>query len=292
MPPTSDIILIGAGRSPHTKQRRRRNGYPKRNVWIGSREIRTNMRIPVDVEFVKANYDQIVAAVGAGVLLVEYKLDKFVDPTELKTLAFGSDAEKEAYEESIRGRNDKIVQRAKTLSEEKRVDDEENARLSVLGDFPIGEDGNPILPEYKHEGAEGAVNIDNATRLTGGLQVDTPLETGDNFAGSHAESITSPRQLADAVIAARNPAEGVESGAPVDDALEGGEDEPEYHPGADVGEQPTRSTDDPNYKPLPDGWKQSAKAELLSLCEERGIDTSDAPSNKELRKRLENYERA
>jgi hypothetical protein len=44
------------------------------------------------------------------------------------------------------------------------------------------------------------------------------------------------------------------------------------------------------YQPLPEGWDKSNKTGLLSFCEERQIDVSDAPSNRDLRKRLEDYE--
>src|SRR3954470_10542295 len=98
MPESSDIILIGAGRHPQTKQLRAKKKPARRNVWIGAVQITTGMRYPITVEFLKANFKPIAEGLENGVLLIEYKFDKSVDLEELTTLAFGSEGEREAYE--------------------------------------------------------------------------------------------------------------------------------------------------------------------------------------------------
>lgn len=276
--PTPEIILIGAGRSPYTKQRRRIKRPTRRNLWIGTRQIMTGMRYPVEIEFVQQNFDKIAAGIDDGVLLVEYRNDKFVDPEELKVLAFGSEEEKAAYEEQVAA--EVAEQSAELLQRGAELKAEEDDRIlkSVQGDYPIGEDGQPILPEYVHQGATQPVLTDNATRLNGdvrtvGVQPPTTNPT--------------PRELATAVSVAEGG--GVVSGATATDGATTDTKEPEYKPGAASAAQGTQVPPDMAYKPLPTGWKDSNKTELMALCEERNIDTSDLPSNRELRHRLEQY---
>lgn len=267
MPPSSDIILVGAGRSPHTKQKRRNNGFPQRNFYLGTIQIRSGLRIPVDVDFIKKWYDDIVKRIEAGTLLVEYKNDSFVDPEELKTLAFGSDAEKEAYEAEARGKVEAKAEEQRMATEELREKEAEARRLSTLGATVPGAEGDEDLPRE-----EGATEDDGTT--------PDAVRLDDNTVGSRAQKILSPRDAADARVAELAAAEQYDASGNVTDGSE--PEVPAATPSA------SRAAD-PDFRPLPDGWQKATKPELLSLCEERGIDVSDMPSNKELRRRLDAY---
>jgi hypothetical protein len=233
MPPSSDIVLVGAGRSPHTKSLRRQNGFPQRNFYLGTLQIRTGMRVPVEVDFVKQHYDEIVKRVEAGTLLVEYRFDTFVDPKELGTLAFGSEEDRTAYEKEVVELRDAAVAELMRASEAKHAEDEEASRIVPI-DTPA--DGEPLY---------------------------------DNLEGSHEAIDVSE----------------LEVGRSKDFAAESEHDEPEE---SAVAVSPERA-DDPNFQPLPDGWRSYTKSDLLALCAERGIDASDMPSNRELRRRLDAY---
>jgi hypothetical protein len=117
MPPASDFILIGAGRHPHTKQKRQLRQPRHRNRWIGTLQVSVGLRIPVNLEFVQQHFKQLVEAVNDGVVLVEYKSDRFVDPEELNTLVFGSDEARDTYERRIQDevQADAQTQRSKEL---------------------------------------------------------------------------------------------------------------------------------------------------------------------------------
>lgn len=321
MPPSSDIILIGAGRSPLTKQRRTLNRFPQRNFYIGNIHIRTGMRFPVNEAFLKKHFSEIEKRVEAGTLIVEYKLDKFVDMEELKTLAFGSEEARKAYEEEATAALEERAAASQEASDKLRAEQEEAARLSVLGDLPVAKPGEDQIPVSEVEGDDtpGTTPNDNATRLTGGTlmqdharleaqkaerrerdtgdNADTSIDTSvsdqqdDNMQGSHEETFTSPRDLAQA-------AQEEVTAEQTSDAEQGSDDvepEPEYRPDAALGSSSgerndeQRTSDNPDFKPLPAGYHSAAKPELLALCEERGIDTSDMPSNKELRRRLDEY---
>lgn len=266
MPPSSDIILVGAGRSPHTKFKRRINGFPQRNFYIGTLHIRTGLRVPVDLEFIKKWFNEIVKRIEAGTLLVEYKNDSFVDPEELKTLAFGGDAEKEAYEEEARNKIEAKAEEQKMASEELREKQVEERRLSALGTAVPGAEDDEALP--REEGGTEDGTVPDAVRLD------------DNLEGSHAQKVLSPRDVADARVAELAAAGKYDASGNVSD---GGE--PELTPATPSAERAAS----PDFRPLPEGWQKAPKPELLALCEERGIDVSDMPSNKELRHRLDAY---
>jgi hypothetical protein len=297
MPPSSDIVLLGAGRSPLTKQRRRLNRFPKRNFYLGTLQILVNSRIPVDREFLKKYYEEIKKRVDEGVLIVEYKFDKFVDLDELKTLAFGSEEERKAYEESASTELGNRVAELQELADQKKAAEEEAVRLSRVGDLTTDE---------------------NARFRDGRLT----MNDADNLEGSHEEVLTSPDAKAAALrratseankagrtVIGQTEAEAAAAAAsvegPTSDPLPGAgldaeqktspddedHEDPEYHPDQELGtNRATRSAEtDPTFKPLPDHWRQAPKPELLTYCEERGIDTSDMPSNKALRHRLDAY---
>jgi hypothetical protein len=312
MPPSSDIILIGAGRSPHTKQLRQKKKPARRNPWIGTVQILTGMRFPVDVDFLKANFKAIVEAVESGVLLVEYKFDKYVDPEELEILAYGSTEEREAYEkEASQALEAKAVEQT-MLAEERSAAIDDDLRRSVMSNMPIPQ-ADSTVPEGTatetppEEGPEGTANPDNATRFNGGPSGTPPPSDApelDNLQGSHESTITSPRDVADEAQREATEGEAPRKLSQADDvdglhpnqvadeqraeeALEEAEehDDPEYNPG-EINRSIPEGTE---YKPLPEGWKSGNKTELLGYCAERGIDTSDMPSNKELRKRLDGY---
>jgi hypothetical protein len=326
-----DIVLIGAGRSPHTRNLRRNRGFRPRNRWIGPVQVRTHMRIAVDQDFVKQHYDQIVQAVEDGVLLVEYKLDRFVDATELKTLAFGSEEERAAYEQEATQKLEESAAEYQRLSEEKKAEEDEAARLSVLGDMPVAKPGADVIPQGEARGdaltggegqgvpKQGFVGdeplneLDRSDKEKGIQAESAPLNT---IEGTREEGLTSPRDLAQArqeevtaanaegrtlvgqrdeeAEAAANSVEGAEqpvpTGLPTPEELTAQRgQEPEYQP-EETGVDNAEATTDTDYKPLPEHWRTSTKPELLALCEERSIDTSDMPSNKELKRRLESYE--
>lgn len=295
MTPSSDIILIGAGRSPHTKQLRAQNGHPRRTFYIGEIHIRSGMRFPVNIAFIQKYFDQIVAAIAAGNLLVEYKFDKFVDSEELQVLAFGSEVERQAYEEEA----SQHAQEAAAVMEEKKLalqaEKDEAARITRYGDGSEAVDPRGELPPGG--GAENAAltlqaneqhpnlldNYGDGTNATGGSEDEEVLAEKpllDNLEGSHEETITSPDEAAQAAR------EAYQEDHPVDEQEDDLADEPEYH--TDDNEAP-RTNDDPNFKPLPANWQHAAKPDLLNLCTERGIEVSDMPSNKELRRRLKAY---
>lgn len=345
MPPSSDIVLLGAGRSPHTKWRRRHNRFPKRNFYLGQIQILVNSRIPVDREFLKKYFHEIKKHIEEGVLIVEYKFDKFVDPEELKILAFGSEEERKAYEDEATGKLTERNQELQQTAEERKAEEDERARRSIVGDIPLpgtGAGDTDVSPE-------GATSEEERYR-DGRLS----MLSSDNLQGSHEEAFTSPIGKAGALqretteanaagetlldqtdaeaqaaansVEATDPSESIEKivkedslspdqqttpenegrsdpvaeagtdSATADKAAAGStdvaeaHDDPEYHPDEELGTNaPSDRSDDPNFKPLPDGWKTAAKPELLTYCEERGIDTSDMPSNKVLRQRLNAY---
>jgi hypothetical protein len=302
MTPSSDIILIGAGRSPHTKQLRAQNGHPRRTFYIGEIHIRSGMRFPVNLAFVQKYFDLIVSHITAGTLLVEYKFDKFVDTKELQTLAFGSEAERQAYEEEVSQHDQEAIAAMEAKKEALQAEKDETARIARYGDGSETPDPRGELPPGG--GAENAAltlaanekhpsvidNYGEGTDATSGgtedeeVLVEKPLL--DNLEGSHEETITSPDDVAHAAQVAYqedHPEEVPQEEATEDEDLA---DEPEYH--HDENESP-RTSDDPNYKPLPANWQHAAKPDLLNLCTERGIDVSDMPSNKELRRRLKAY---
>lgn len=302
MPPSSDIILIGAGRSPHTKQLRQQKKPARRNPWIGTVQILTGMRFPVDVDFLKANFKAIVEAVESGVLLVEYKFDKYVDPEELEVLAYGSAEEREAYEEEASQAIEAKVVEQTMLAEERSAAIDDDLRRSVMSNMPVPQ-ADSTVPEGTaaetppEEGPEGSANPDNATRFNGGPDGVPPPSNApelDNVEGSHADPITSPRDVAAEGQRELSQADDVEGLHPnqvadeqrAEEALEEGHDDPEYVPDQQINRSIPEGTE---YKPLPDGWKSAGKTDLLTYCAERGIDTSDMPSNKELRKRLDGY---
>lgn len=258
----SDIILIGAGRSPETRLLRAKAGYSKRNVWIGTLEVRTGMRYPVDGEFLRKNFDAIVAGVQRGVLIVEYKFDRHCDPDELKTLAFGSDAEREAYEKEA---SEAVQARAVELDAAKRERAEQDAADRAVNRLPVAPP--PAADE------------------------ETAL---DNMQGSHEVAQPSAQEAADERLrelaaapsteVAHNEALAVASEV---ELVGDGEDESDQSYAEDL-----RPLGEGEYKPLPDGWQKAAKPELLGFCAERGIDITDMPNNRALKKRLERYEEA
>lgn len=274
-----DIILVGAGRSPHTRELRRQKGFTRRNRWIGPIQVRTNMRIGVDIDFVKKHHDAIAKAVEDGVLLVEYKFDKFVDAEELQTLAFGSEEERAAYEEEVAALNEERAAELQQKSDERREAEFEARTKSVLGympvakpgasDIPQGEEGGtldggaPEQPETEHDPNAPLTDIDQHPDKPGIQATSAPI--GNTL---HETSTTTPRDIAQRLQ------EEVSA-------------EPEYTPNSSA----TEPLPPGEFKPLPDGWKNATKAELLAFSEERGIDTSDTPSNKELRRRLDDYEK-
>lgn len=339
-----DIVLIGAGRSPHTRNLRRRNGFPHRNRWIGTIQMRAHLRVGVDREFVQKHYEQIVEAVRDGVLLVEYKLDRFVDAEELKTLAFGSEEERQAYEQEATNQLEQKTAEYQQLAEQRRLEEYERSARSVLGRMPVAKPDADRIPvgmaggdltgggteDLRFATDDPSHDINTVERYGGekdGIGAfSAPLNT---LEGSREEHIQSPRELA-AELAAETTeasargelvpdqpeaeARAIQEAPPPpteeeaakmdvgttpnveptpDDVTDA---EPEYHPDED----PDASNDQPppegepipegEFKPLPEGWKSATKAELLAYCEERGIDTSDTPSNKELRRRLEGYQ--
>lgn len=91
-----DLQLIGAGRHPKTKVLRQRTQPSRRTFWIGTLHIAPQKRFPVTVEFCKNYFDQIVAGINNGTVLVQHQHDKYVNPEELKILCFGNSAEVEA----------------------------------------------------------------------------------------------------------------------------------------------------------------------------------------------------
>lgn len=331
MPPSSDIILIGAGRHPRTKMQRLKHKPARRNIWIGTVQIITGMRYPVDIEFVKKHFKDIVAGIKAGVLLVEYKYDTYVDPEELQTLAYGSEAERQTYEDSISQGTLARAEELRAASEEGTAQADEALRRNVFSNTPMPQADSRAGEGEATEPARGPINPDNATRFGGGLDGVAPGEERidndrlNNLEGSHEDPIpkTTPRELAESEVrdssyehvpdlppsAAGNVAldemkpigqfdensNATDASAAVASAAAPSEDEaeaeldtgePEYQPDPNV---PRSVPEGHEYKPLPDGWQKANKAELLQLCTERGIDTSDMPSNKDLRKRLSGY---
>ena len=284
MPPSSDIYLVGAGYSPHTKIRRMRSSLPqRRSFYIGTIQIMPGLRFPVDVDFLKKHHDEIARRVEAGTLIVEYKHDTYVDGEELRTLAFGSDTEKEAYEQEVAAARDDKVQEQAEAAAALQAEKDEAAVLSVLGTNPAQRALADSSKQARDEGdatedeeGTGVVATDNATRLSPGTY-DTLAADGalDNLEGSHETAFTSPRDAADQ--AARD----YYQKHPVDTESVG---EPALRTA-----KPRNTESDATFKPLPDGWQKAPKPELLAWCTERGIDTSDMPSNKELRKRLDAY---
>jgi hypothetical protein len=290
---SSDIILIGAGRHPATKQLRAQNGHQRRTFYIGELQIKSNLRLPVNLAFVQKYFDKIIQHIADGTLLVEYKYDTYVDPKELKTLAFGSDAEKQAYEEEIskgiQQQAEVLEQKKEDLRAEKQAEkeaseygtDEERARVTdPLGFAPAGGGAEAaarsLRPEAKSPELLAAVgpNPDGE---------EPPVSPGT----TPEEKFDSLREAAD-----KRRAETSDPEAQLQEersAQEGLEEEPEQYVPTGDEPAPREQSDDPNFKPLPKDWRQAAKPELLQLCAERGIDTSDMPSNKVLRQRLEQY---
>lgn len=239
------------------------------------------MRLTVDKDFVKQWFDQIVEAVEDGVMLVEHGFDKYVDPDELRTLAFGSEEEQKAYEDRVQRETEEAVAEQQKASEERRAAEDEQQVRSVMGDLPFHDRNAPV----------------GGTATPGDEFSEEPPY--DNIAGSHAlPHLTSPREKADALqreAAEQQAAEtqGENPGARTldaniaDEVVAGEEDVEE--PEVTDPDTTERAANDANFKPLPSGWRHASKPELLAYCEERGIDTSDMPSNKELRKRLDSY---
>ena len=250
-----DIVLIGAGRSPHTRARRRAKGFPSRNRWIGPVQVRTSMRYPVDAAFVKQWYEQIVKAVEDGVLLVEYKLDRFVDADELKTLASGSEEELAAYEKKATEKTPEKPHASPPGTDP--VLDTMPVQKPGADEIPEGTEGTPDDqgPDLSSGTEEHPTNLNTIDRSEEekGVEIESaPLNTVE---GSREEPMTSPRDVAQQALEEVAGTEGTGS----------------------------------DYQPLPDDWRSGSKADLLAHCEQRGIDTSDTPSNRVLRQRLDEY---
>lgn len=282
---SSDIILIGAGRHPATKQLRQQNGFPRRNFWIGEINVRTGLRIPVNIAFVQKYYDEIARRISDGTLLVEYKMDKFVDLDELKTLAYGSDAEKEAYEEEIAGGVKKQAEAMEAAKSEyadstrqaeylQRDGDEEARRVDPTGLLPPGGGAAAAASALSYEGKQQFAK-------DAGIDVEALSKSPEQ---APAELAEQPQFAGDIAQDEMGGDGKVKEDAPNND-VPSNEDESEYVPTSNE----AAPSDNPDFKPLPKDWQHSNKPELLSLCAERGIDTSDMPSNKVLKQRLDKY---
>lgn len=235
-----NLILIGAGRHPVTKELRRSMLHQRRTFYIGDLHVMSNKRFPVTVEFVQQYFSTIVAKINEGTLLVQYKSDRFVTPAELKVLCYGDTTEKQSYEQQI-------------------------AQADAGSEMDAAEP-ELALPE-QDSGIEGLV-----TTFTAPIEPD-------------AEPVIerSPEMPPPAIVAVDNPelsdaAESVESLVLVsEDTAEVAVPEPES-------QEPVGVTT------LPEGWKYFAKGRLLELAESLGIDTSDMPSNKDLKDRIASKE--
>jgi hypothetical protein len=277
MPHVSDLVLIGATYDPRTKQIRQFKQPRRRNLWIGTIQLRSGMRAPLDLDFVRQHYDAIVTAIQDGLALLQYKHDQFVDADELKILAFGSEEEKQAYEERA------AAEIAQESAGQQRVEASraagealvarENKAVLATG-RPLGFGAHEEEEEDGKEADAGLSKEEIAEREANGL--DNPQN--NNLVGSHTAS-----------------AEDLQRGSDVDgqgadsDPREEGEAQDDDAPEREGAVQPEQSYAG-DYQPLPNGWAHLNKAGLLELCEERDIDVRDAPSNKVLRQRLEQYE--
>lgn len=80
------LYLSGGGRSRMTRELRRKNRFPRRVFTIGGLPIRPGRFVDVNFAFVAKHFDEIVARVRTGTLLVTHDHDHCVDEDELRAM--------------------------------------------------------------------------------------------------------------------------------------------------------------------------------------------------------------
>lgn len=83
---TDTIYLFGAGSSVQTKATRRTARFKPRSFRIGNIPFRPKRRVPVTLDWVRANLAEVIRHIESGQLIVQHSHDDFVDPQELARL--------------------------------------------------------------------------------------------------------------------------------------------------------------------------------------------------------------
>lgn len=289
----SDLFLIGAGRDHKTLELRRKALHPRRTFYIGALHISPGLKFPVNVEFCKKNFAAIVAKINEGNLFVKYKHDTFVTPMELEALCFGSEATKAAYEKiatTIPKTKEELEPRIQggavldawyfyivTTSEEDRI-----AVVNGLEALGLRCHGGSDIVIISLESVERAIELFGLVKPGLEERKDEPGVVA--VPESESEEVKASKAAQEAAL--RTPADEETPDDPgTEDAPTELEDAPvdTTEESIELGEPGTPVLED---RTLPEGWEKSNKAALMELCQARGIDVSDLPSNKKLAERL------
>lgn len=112
------IVLVGAGRSPLTRDLRRQANFKRRSFRIGGILVRPNLRVEVNTRFVALHEKAVMDALESGTILVYDYTNKRLDADEL-LLVLGITPDKPKTE-----KQDKAKSVEEQAEEQKREDKE------------------------------------------------------------------------------------------------------------------------------------------------------------------------
>lgn len=255
------LYLFGGGRHVSTKALRRATRFKGRVFRIGEIIVRPNRRVDITVSFLVAHYEQIVAAVKTGQLIVQHTGDRFVDIDELaaiRALALG---------EALPGPIVKTVD-ADEPDEDPVDNPEGEGGADPALTAPPETTGSPETPESQEtdENPAAAAFGDDAEPEDAPEAVETP-EEGATPVLEAAADMDEPTDVPEAPLDLdEEPIEAVAEADPF------AEDEP----AVDAAVEP-----EAEQRFLPPGFEDLTKKDLLKLCAERNISVEGKRTNNE-----------